>query len=99
MSCVNLQEQHRVRCSYRATVAVLVLAVHHVVRGGVLPPDELVKQVVESWDEPKLGQHLVDLRWQRARKQKTLLNNDTPAEIRREKNTTPTRYLVPLSAH
>ena len=34
---------------------------HHVVGGGVLPPDELVKQVVESWNETELCKHLVNL--------------------------------------
>lgn len=50
-----------VRCSYWAAVAVLILSVHHVVRSGEFPPDQFVKQVVESWDESELGQHLVDL--------------------------------------
>lgn len=53
------------RRSYRAAVAVLVLSVHHVIRGGELPPNQLVKQVVESWDETELGQHLVDLQGRR----------------------------------
>jgi len=48
-------------CHYRAAVTVLVLAVHHMVGGGVLPPDELVEQVVEARDEAKLSQHLVHL--------------------------------------
>ena len=47
--------------AYRAAVTVLVLAMHHVVGGGVLPPDELVKQVVESRNETELSEHLVHL--------------------------------------
>lgn len=50
-----------VRRSYWAAVAVLVLSVHHVVRSSEFPPNQLVEQVVESWDETELSQHLVHL--------------------------------------
>lgn len=35
---------------------------HNVIRNCIFPPDELVEQVVEPWDETKLSQHLVNLR-------------------------------------
>lgn len=57
----RFQIQYWVNCSYWTTVAVLVLPMHHMIWSSVFPPDQLVKQVIESWDETKLSQHLVDL--------------------------------------
>lgn len=70
MPWVSLQEEQWVKGSYRTTVAVLILAVHHMIGSGVFPPDQLVEQIVEPWDEPELGQHLVDLQGTQYRRQK-----------------------------
>ena len=48
------------RSSYRAAVTVLVLAVEDV-GGRLLSPDQLVKQVVETWNQFELCKHSVNL--------------------------------------
>lgn len=47
--------------SYWTTVTVFILAVHHMIGCRVFPPDEFVKQVIETRDEAELSQHFVDL--------------------------------------
>lgn len=47
--------------AYRATVTVLVVTMEDKGGGWMLPPNQFVKQIIESWDQLELSNHPMDL--------------------------------------
>lgn len=97
MRLTGKPSQCGVRRTYWAAVAVLVLSVHHVIRSGEFPPNQLVKQVIESWDETELSQHLVDLQGDNTAVSK--MHKSLCLQPERGRGQAVSQYLVSLPAH